>query len=81
MIYRISVLSNKGELVPVSSNPILVQTLTRTPIENNSQGLIINQIQDTTPKIVEKNISTSMTSTRRGYDSKLNMLEAVVNIA
>ena len=74
-------LSNKGELVPVSSNPILVQTLTRTPIENNSQGLIINQIQYTTPKIVEKIISTSMTSTRRGYDSKLNMLEAVVNIA
>ena len=81
MIYRISGLFNKGESVPMSSNLILVEILTRTPIANNSHGLIINQIQYTTPKIVEKNISTSMTSTRRGYDSKLNMLEAVVNIA
>ena len=81
MICRISGLSNKGELVPVSSNPILVQTLTRKPIENNSQGLIINQIQYTTPKIDANIISVGLTITGRGSNLKLDMLEAVMNVA
>ena len=80
IIYRLAELSNKGEPIPVRSNPCLFNKLTRTSSGKNSRGLVISQIQYTTPKIVAKIISTGLTTTGHGCDLKLNMLEAIVNV-
>ena len=58
-----------------------MEKITGTLARKNSRGLVISQIQYTTPKIVEKMISVGLTSTGRGCELKLDMLEVVVNVA
>ena len=42
VIYILTGLSNKGELVPVGSKPWLVEKLIGTPTNKNSKGLVIS---------------------------------------
>ena len=60
---------------------MLVEKLTGTLAGKNSRGLVIIEIQYTTPKIVVKIISTVLTTTVHDCDLKLDMLEADVNVA
>ena len=76
-IYRIIWLSNKGDPVPIGIKEGLVEILTVTPTWKSSKGLIIGQVQATTTKIVAKIMSIDLTVTGRGWDLKLDMLEAV----
>ena len=73
-IYKLTGLSNKGDPVPVGIKEGLVEKLMGTPTGKNSKGLIIGQIQATTPKIVAKIVSIGLTVTGRGCDLKLDML-------
>ena len=59
----------------------MVEKLIGTPTNKNSKGLVIIQIQYTTPKIVAKIVSAGLTTTMRRCDLRLNMLEVVDNIA
>ena len=79
-IYKLTALSNKGDLVLVGIKEGLVEKLTGTPTGKNSKGLIIGQVQANTPKMVAKIVSTGLTITGRGCDLKLDMLEAVDHI-
>ena len=79
-IYKLTGLSNKGDLVPVAIKEGLVERITGTPIGKNSKGLIIGQVQATTPKIVSKIMSTGLTVTGRDCDLNLDMLEVVYYI-
>ena len=63
------------------SKPGLIEKLIGTPGGNNSRGLIISQIQYTTPKIVANIVSAGLTSTGSGFDLNLDILEAVINVA
>ena len=58
----------------------MVEKLTGTPIEKNSKGLIVGQIQATTPKIVAKIISIGLAIRGRGCDLELDMPEAINSI-
>ena len=80
-IYRLTGIYNKGDPVPGGIKEGLVERLTGTPTGKNSKGLIIGQVQATTPKMVAKIVSTGLTVTGRGYDLNLNMLEVVECIA
>ena len=66
-----------GDVVPIGIKEGLVERLTVTPTWKSSKGLIIGQVQATTPKIVAKIMSIDLSVTRRGCDLKLDMLEAV----
>ena len=79
-IYNIMGLSNKREHVPIRLNLALVKELVGTPSGKNLRGLIVNQIIYGTWKITAKIVSMDLTSTRRGSDLKLNMLDAVQNV-
>ena len=70
-------MSNKGDPVPVSIKEGLFERLTGTSTGKNSKGLIIGQVQATTPKMVAKIMSTDLTVIGCGCDLKLDMLEAV----
>ena len=63
--------------IPVDIKEGLVEILMGTPTWKNSKGLIIGQVQATTPKIVTKIMSNGLTVIGRGYDLKLDMMEAV----
>ena len=80
-IYKLTELSNKGNPVPVGSKEGLVERTTRTLTRKNYKGLIVRQIQASTPKMVAKIVSTGLTVTGRGCDLKLDMLEVVDCIA
>ena len=80
-IYKLTRLSNKCDLVPVGIKEGLVEIITRMPKGKNSKGLIVRQIQASTPKMVAKIVSTGLTVMERGCDLKLNMLEVVDYIA
>ena len=81
LIYRLIGSSNKGDPVPVRLNLGLMEELTCTPVGRNSRGMIINQIIYGKPKLDAKIISMALTSTGRGSDLKLNMLEEVQNMS
>ena len=76
-IYKVTKMSNKGDLVPIGIKEGLVEILTRTSTGKNSKGLIIRQIQATTPKIVAKIMSIGLIVTIHGYELNLDMLEVV----
>ena len=76
-IHKLTGLSNKGAPVHVGIKEGLVERLTGTTTGKNSKGLIIGQVQATTPKIVAKIMSTGLAVTGRRCNLKLNMLEAV----
>ena len=80
-IYKLTGLSKKGDPVPVGIKEGLVEILTVTPTWKSSKGLIIGQVQATTPKIVAKIMSIDLTVTGHHCDLKLNMLEVVNYIA
>ena len=63
VVNRHTGLSNKGEVVPVGSNPGLVEKLIGTPTGKNFEGLIIIKIQYTTTKIVSNIVSTVLKTT------------------
>ena len=77
IIYRLTRLSEKGEPVPVGSNPRLVENLTSTPAGKNSRGLVTSQIQYTTTNIVENIVFVVLTNTANICDLKFDMLEVV----
>ena len=60
-IYKLTGLSNKGDPVPVGIKEGLVEKLRGTLIGKNSKGLIVEKIQDTTPKMMAKIVSTGFT--------------------
>ena len=70
-------ISLRNNLVPIGIREGLVEILTRTLTGENSKGLIIRQIQATTPKMVAKIVSGSLTVTGQGCDLKLDILEVV----
>ena len=80
-IYKITGLSNKGDPVLVGIKEVLVERITGALIGKNSKGLIIGQVQSTTPKIVAKIMSTSLSITGRDCDLKIDILEVVDYIA
>ena len=80
-IYKLTRLSNKGDPIPVGIKEGLVERLTGTPTGKNSKGLIVVQLQASTPKMVAKIVSTGLTVIGRGSDLKLNILEAIKCIA
>ena len=79
-IYKLTRISNKGDLVPIGSNPGLAEKLTGTLTRKNSKGLVISQIKATTRNMVAKIISIGLTITGRGCNSKLDILEVVDSI-
>ena len=81
VIYKLTGLSNQGDLVPIGIKEGLVERLTGTTIGKNSKGLMISQLQARTPQIVAKIIATGLTPTDRVSDLKLDILEAVDTIA
>ena len=81
VIYKLTGLSNQGNLVLVGIKEGLVERLIGTPFGKNSKGIMIRQIQARTPQIVDKIIATGLTPTGQGSNLKLDMLEAVNTIA
>ena len=79
-IYKLTGLSNKGDLVPVGIKEGLFKKLTGIPTRKNSKGLIIGKFQVTTHKMVAKIVSTGLIVTGRGIDLKIDMMEAVEHI-
>ena len=75
--YKLTKLSNKGDPVLVGTKEGLVERLTRTMTGKNSKGLIVSQIKSSTPKVVAKIVSASLTIAGQGCDLKLDMLEVV----
>ena len=80
-IYKLTGLSNKGDLIHVGIKEGLVEKIMGTPTGKKSKGMIIGKVQATTPKMVAKIVSTDLTVIGHGYDLKLDMLEAVDRIA
>ena len=80
VIYKLIRLSNTGDPVPIGIKDGLVKRLTGTLIGKNL-SLIVSQIRATTPKIIEKIVSTGLTVVGRGCDLKIEMLEVVDTIA
>ena len=80
-IYKLTGLSNKGDLVPIGTKEGLVKKLTASASGKNSKGLMISQITARTSQIVAKIIAITLTMASRGSNLKLDMLEAVDTIA
>ena len=68
IIYKLTGLSNKGDLVPMGIKYGLVERLTGTLTGKNSKGLIVGQIQATTPKNGGQNHVYSLNVMGRGFD-------------
>ena len=81
VIYKLTGLSNQGDLVPVDIKEGLVERLTGMPSGKNSKGLMTSHIQAQMPQIVAKITAKWLTPIGRGSDLKLDMLEAVEMIA
>ena len=79
-IYKLTGLSNKGNPIPVVIKEGLVERLMGTLTGKISKGLIIRQVQATTPKMVAKIVSTGLTVIGHGCNLKLDTLEAITCI-